>query len=283
MKMAKIALCGLLFALCIAGVARASDDGDADFIIQEEILTEQLPESMLEIEELFLSSDALEDNLSAEGECGLACAITKFVQDNANGEESEAFYSNCPFHTNLECKIWRSKPHVRETAALPSRSIGKQNEEALRAGMGEGGSIDADAEYARPLLDRYKALMMSAQACCGEGMVHRLRVAGASQGLIYKFLVDDANFYGFGDRCLMMPDEELERRYRRTATASAVSNVRDVCLCRRREWFDALLAPFDKFSDAEFVYSYKDGLNRDTTVSVTDDVVLVKRVLSQCP
>ncbi len=113
-------------------------------------------------------------------------------------------------------------------------------------------------------------------------MVNKLHDAGASRGLIYKFLVDDANFYGFSDRCLMTSNEELRERYPATATAAAVAGVRDICLCQRRDYFDALLAPFDNFSDAEFIYSFKDGLDRDVNVSITNDVQTVKHLISQC-
>ena len=132
--------------------------------------------------------------------------------------------------------------------------------------------------------------MASAQACCTDGMTHSLRQAGASDGLIYKFLADDANFYGFGNRCLMMTDYELDTKYPNTSTASAVADVRNGCLCRGRQWFKAMLSPFEQayqempeFKEMPFYYTYQDGLKREIKVSVNNDVQNVLKQLEQCP
>jgi hypothetical protein len=114
-------------------------------------------------------------------------------------------------------------------------------------------------------------------------MEYKLKKSGASKSLIYKFMIDDANFYGFGDRCLMTSDEKLEKKYPQSATAQMVSDVRDTCLCQRRDYFDALLAPFDDFPDEEYEYSYQDGLKREVNISITDDVNFIKEQLKNCP
>jgi hypothetical protein len=150
--------------------------------------------------------------------------------------------------------------------------------------------INASHPAAAPLLDRYKLLMRSAQACCTDGMMYSLRQAGASDGLIYKFLSDDANFYGLGSRCLMMTDHDLDTQYPNTATAVVAADVRNGCLCRGRQWFSAMLAPFEQayaavpeFKDARFYYTYTDGLKREVTVSINNDVQNVLKQLEQCP
>lgn len=96
-------------------------------------------------------------------------------------------------------------------------------------------------------------------------------------------MIDDANFYRFGDRCLMMSDEKLETKYPNSATAQMVSDVRDTCLCKRRDYFSALLAPFDDFTDEEYEYSYQDGLKRELNASITEDVNFIKEQLESCP
>jgi len=265
MKM-KFAILFSLAAICTAGVVHASDGLQEAWFYGE-------------IEEVEI--------VSQEEPCGLACAIEKFALESNKQTGAmlgwRANYSLCPFHTNWECNIWFRKPHIKETMSFPSRSIGKENEAALRAAINSGDDINMNAPYAKPLVNRYKMLQNAAQACCTEGMKHRLRRAGATPGLIYKFLVDDANFYGFSARCLMMTEEELAQKYPRTATANAVSDTRDTCLCQRRDWFDALLAPFENFSDADFIYTFEDGLRREQTVSITNDVQTMKYFLSLCP
>ena len=196
----------------------------------------------------------------------------------------------CPFETDVECEIWRKKPMVRETVSPRSSKIRdiKMSEFIAAAQCDE--DITAAHPTAKPLLERYKMLMASAQACCTDGMTHSLRQAGASDGLIYKFLADDANFYGFGNRCLMMTDYELDTKYPNTSTASAVADVRNGCLCRGRQWFKAMLSPFEQayqempeFKEMPFYYTYQDGLKREIKVSVNNDVQNVLKQLEQCP
>ncbi len=234
--------CSLLFAAPV----RASDS--PDFKIYEDVSIDHQPTSMTEMEELFLNPRAQTESLWA-------------AEKNSMLEIS---YTGCPFHTIRECLIWNSKPIMMETIPLPTRHI-KQTD-----------------DYQTALVKRYEALMQAARSCCTAGMENKLKNSGASQGLIYKFMVDDANFYGFTDRCLMMTDEELHKNYSGTATAKAVMGVRDTCLCQRRDYFDALLAPFDDFPDEEYNYTYQDGLNRQVKVSISDDVRAVKEILTLC-
>ena len=196
----------------------------------------------------------------------------------------------CPFETQTECEIWRRKPIVREAVAPRSKTIRAFNMAPLTDALHCNKDLDANSPVAAPLLDRYKMLMRSAQACCTDGMAYALRRAGASDGLIYKFMADDANFYGLGARCLMMTDYEFDTKYPNTATAAVAADVRNGCLCRNRKWFESMLAPFKQaysavpeFQDALFNYTYTDGLKREITVSINNDVQNVLKQLEQCP
>lgn len=196
----------------------------------------------------------------------------------------------CPFETETECEIWRRKPIIRETVSPRSPKIraDKMTEFINAARCDE--EITANNPLAAPLLERYKMLMSSANACCTDGMAYSLKQAGATDGLVYKFLADDANFYGFGTRCLMMTDKELDTKYPNTATAAVAADVRNGCLCRGRQWFYAMLAPFQQaykefpeFANYTFNYTYTDGLQREITVSVNTDVQNVLKQLALCP
>lgn len=196
----------------------------------------------------------------------------------------------CPFDTETECEIWRRKPIVRETVSPRSPRIRDNALNAFISAAQCSGDISASDPVAAPLLDRYKMLMRSANACCTDGLVYALKRAGASDGLVYKFLADDANFYSFGSRCLMMTDDELDKNYPNTSTAAIAADVRNGCLCRGRQWFEAMLAPFKQayaaapeFASQKFYYTYTDGLQRKTTVSINNDVQNVLNQLSVCP
>ncbi|MBR5566908.1 MAG: hypothetical protein IKW09_02265 [Alphaproteobacteria bacterium] len=215
--------------------------------------------------------------------------MTEIVVD-AFGPDAVAYDDGCPFETETECQIWRRKPIVRETVSPRSAKLRDAKMAEFIHAADCNKHIQATDPAAAPLLDRYKMLMRSAQACCTDGMAYALKQAGASDGLVYKFLSDDANFYGFGSRCLMMTDHDLDSQYPNTATAVVAADVRNGCLCRGRQWFAAMLAPFQQayqalpeFKDAQFNYTYKDGLQREITVSINNDVQNVLKQLAQCP
>ena len=196
----------------------------------------------------------------------------------------------CPFETEMECGIWRKKPMVYENVSPRSPKIKPAVLNAFIMTVRDNPGIAASATASEPFLNRYKMLMRSAQACCTDGLTHKLKEAGASDGLVYKFLSDDANFYNFGSRCLMTSDAEFDKKYPNTATAAVAADVRNGCLCRGRQWFNAMLAPFQdvydaapEFKDALFRYTYVDGLQREVTVSVNTDVQVVLKQLSMCP
>jgi len=201
------------------------------------------------------------------------------------------YTSECPFNTDLECHIWRTKPHVRETVAPRRPVLAADRMDNIIAALQCDGHLDANDPDAAPLLARYKLLMAASNSCCRDGITYHLRRAGATPGLVYKFVLDDANFYGFGARCLMMSDADLSASFAGgTATAETVADVRNACLCPGRAWFNSLLAPFGQIYAAvpwwenhPFEFTYTDGLQRQITVDINRDVRNVMNQLASCP
>jgi hypothetical protein len=199
-------------------------------------------------------------------------------------------FAGCPFDKLSECRIWKQKPMVSETVSIKQPQISEAHIATLATLLRAGNRITSDMPDARPLVNRYRALLMASKACCTSGLVYNLQMAGADKGVVYKFLVDDANFYQFGERCTMITDKELDTYYGGTATAMVVADVRNTCLCRNRVYFESLLEPFVQLANASpdfaksaFGYSYKDGLNRHVTVSINHDVNTVLNQLRNCP
>lgn len=190
--------------------------------------------------------------------------------------------SRCPFETNAECEIWRTKPAVRESVQPRVAKLSAQNMNALVRAACINPNITANNPLAAGLLGRYKLLLKSARACCTDGMVYRLKQSGGTDAEIYEFLIDDANGKDLGGRCLMMtPGQE---------TSKIATDVRMACLCHGRDWFTAMLAPFrdvwraaPQFANAAFNYTYDDGLGRTVTVSINDDVKNILNQLELCP
>ena len=203
---------------------------------------------------------------------------------------SDPDFQGCPFETEAECMIWKSKPTIPETLSNQKPMISPAYIDDIIAVARAGKQITADMKNARPLVDRYRSLLAAARACCTSGLIYNLRAAGASKGLVYKFMVDDANFYQFGERCLMITDDELDNSFANTETAEVVADIRNTCLCQKKEYFESLLAPFVQVAEAspEFAengmnWQYVDGLKRKISVSINRDVNIVLRQLDNCP
>ena len=270
-------LCFFAAQICAPATSRASDCGADDcesFDLVEEVLTPNRPQENL------WTSETVDKYVADKQMIPLAGNQT-LADVQQNWLASDALPFGCPFQTKSDCDIWLSKPTFSATVALPTRSLRPEQIDDLRNAIASG-SIDMNSDAARPMMARYKRLMAMSSSCCKNGMIEKLQSAGATPGLVYKFLVDDANFYGFTERCMMMTDAELQQKYPRTATANAVSNVRNSCVCLQRDYLDALLAPFDQFSNVDFVYSWTDGLNRPRTVSISQDVRAVQMQLANC-
>lgn len=196
----------------------------------------------------------------------------------------------CPFDTDIECEIWRRKPIVSESINPHSPRLNNIVMENVIDAIGCDPKISANDETMAPLTRRYKLLQQSANVCCKEGFAHKMRVHDASDDLVYKFLADDANFYGFGARCLMMDDNEISGIFSSKQDIMSASDVRNECLCQNRDWYRALLRPFEtlyslspEFAASAFYYTYTDGLGREIKISVNEDVQNVLSQLNACP
>lgn len=248
------------------------------------------PDIQMQVEEL-LTPLKPSENLWTNNENRLAAQdLTVAIENTFNNVKVIENSDGCPFETDAECAIWRRKPMVRETLSPRSPKIRVDKMDEFLYAVGANRRVTANEPVAAPLLERYKMLMQSANACCTDGMAYQLKQAGASDGLVYKFLADDANFYNLGARCLMMTDADFDKKYPNTATAAVAADVRNGCLCRGRQWFKAMLAPFEdaykaspEFANEKFNYTYVDGLQREITVSVNNDVQNVLNQLSLCP
>ncbi|MDR1696970.1 MAG: hypothetical protein LBR41_01985 [Rickettsiales bacterium] len=195
----------------------------------------------------------------------------------------------CPFRTEMECAIWARKPMYVQTMGWRSSILSDAAIDRISVAACAGDFSVENPAY-RILFGRYRTLMSAARACCTSGMVTRLRDGGATDDLLYKFMVDDANFYQMGDRCLMTSDADLDERKFPNSFAEMAGDARNTCLCRQRDWFRALLAPFvqawdavPEFASNRFDYKYRDGLNREVTVSINYDVQNVLDQIDACP
>lgn len=198
--------------------------------------------------------------------------------------------SFCPFETEFECKAWKIKPQINEIVTPKNPKIKQSKMNKILLAIKENKELETENIIFEPLLERYKILMRSARSCCTEGMIYKLKKAGASTKLVYKFLSDDANFYDIGNRCLMMTDQDLDKRFSNTETSNVIADVRNSCLCKGRDWFKSILEPFveiykqnPNFKNSQFLYYYNDGLNRNITVSINEDINNIINQLKSCP
>ena len=197
---------------------------------------------------------------------------------------------NCPFETPEECEIWYKKP-IHKTALNPREPhINPIKIDDIIYAITMGAETSANNAVFEPLVERYKMLVRASHACCTEGILYKLRANGASEKQIYNFLKDDANYYAIGTRCLVMNNNDFTNDYSYGVDSEMVKDVRNACLCKNRKWFNSLLNPFvdiynrvPEFKSSPFEYKYRDGLNRNMTVSINNDIQNTIGLLNSCP
>lgn len=197
---------------------------------------------------------------------------------------------DCPFNTDTECEIWMRKPIISETVAPRSKTLRDGVMCEISSAIEENPNISANDKSMAPLMNRYRVLMRASQSCCTGGLTYKMYKAGATQKMIYRFLSDDANFSGFGSRCLVMTNSQIDNAEKYDVTTATVTDVRNECLCKSKSTFQALLAPFEQlyteypeFANAPFEYRHYDGVGRAVMDSVNIDVQNVLHQLKMCP
>lgn len=197
---------------------------------------------------------------------------------------------NCPFATTEECDIWYKKPIYKESVAPREPRINPFKVDEIIYALESNTQISANNTVFAPLVERYKMLMNASKACCTDGIIYKMRNKNTSDKQVYSFLKDDANNYAVGSRCLVMNDDNIAPNYSNGVDGEMVTDVRNTCLCKNRQWFKSLLTPFDSiykqvpsFKTSAFEYNYTDGMNRNITVSINEDVQNTLNLLANCP
>ncbi|MFQ6777987.1 MAG: hypothetical protein ACLRFI_01655 [Alphaproteobacteria bacterium] len=207
-----------------------------------------------------------------------------------NGYGDGINYGLCPFNTAIECSIWHKKPLYSQSVAPRSAHLSQKSMAQIVDAVSYDIDISANNPDMAPLVERYKMLMRASGSCCTVGATYTMRTNDMSDGYIYKFLSDDANFYGFTNRCLVMNNDDIDAIDNGEIDTPDLMNIRDGCLCRARQWFDAMLTPFvdlyqevPEFASSDFVYTYTDGVGRQVSVSINQDIQTTLEMLKQCP
>ena len=219
-----------------------------------------------------------------------------YGSDNVSASESNyngrmnAKYAGCPFSTPTECAVWARKPTISESVAPRSKTLRDSVMCDITSAIEANPNVSGDDKVMLPLVQRYKVLMRASQSCCTGGIMHKLKSAGMKKDSIYKFLADDANFSGFGSRCVVMSDDDIGNSESYPATSATIADVRNGCICKSKNNIRALLAPFEQlyadypeFADAPFEYRHYDGVGRAVTDSINVDVQNVLHQLEMCP
>lgn len=215
--------------------------------------------------------------------------INWFETKPTENDTSCAHDYGCPFETAEECEIWYKKP-IHKTSLEPrAPHINPVLVDNMLIAINSKCNLSANDSEMAPLLERYKILMNASNVCCTSGIVYKMQKSGADDSAVYNFLKDDANYFATS-RCMVTNDEDILHKYSNNVTGKNVADVRNSCLCKNKQWFINLLQPFNDiyernpdFKNSEFIYKYKDGMQRDISVSVNADVQTALGLLAVCP
>ena len=289
-----VSILSVLSVVVGAGYARASDCVGDDCDLENPFFDTEITETVDVLQPVEHSENLwIEVETESDDSCD-ECYDTEVVDmveidSNADTEFCE-YDNNCPFDTDAECAIWFKKPVYKTSVAPRAPHLSPVKTDGILYTLLFQGDISANDELAKPLLNRYLSLMRASKECCTEGIIYKMRENKAKDKNIYEFLKDDANSYGLTSRCLVMDNGDFVDDYSYGVTGSMASDVRNSCLCKNRKWFDSLLEPFydiyqmaPGFEYTPFFYTYLDGMQREVTVSVNEDVQNVMEMLQYCP
>ena len=205
-------------------------------------------------------------------------------------DQTCAYDYDCPFETESECATWYKKPVFKTTILPRAPHINPVRMNEMLYALHSNYNISANDSVMSPLLTRYKMLMRASNACCGAGIMYKMRMNGATDNDIYEFLKNNANTFAITSRCMVMNDGEIMSEYSNGVTGQMLADVRNACLCKNREWFENLLHPFidlyknvPQFASAPFTYTYTESMQRNVTVNINNDVQNTLGLMSVCP
>lgn len=232
----------------------------------------------------------IEENINIDELSGPVKYEINVPAKDTSSETSCDYDYNCPFDTAAECDIWYTKPVYAASLEPRAPHINPVLVDDILYAIYSNYEITANDCAMSPLLERYKILMNASKSCCTSGIIYKMHADKLSDKDVYNFLKDDVNHFATTNRCMVMPNDDISHSYSYGVTGEMVADVRNSCLCKNREWFENLLQPFvdiyeraPQFESAPFVYTYTDGLQREITVSVNEDVQTALGLLSACP
>ena len=273
----KISFLTVLVLMASINCVQASECIDDDCELNPTVITEEM--------EIIDTSDTLIPNKVSEP---IWSTDVEQVVEKSDCEDTPAYI--CPFKSETECAIWFAKPVYKQAVNPREPHINTIKVDDIICALNDNPNASANEVVFEPLIERYNILMRASKACCTDGILYKMRLKKASEKQIYNFLKDDANYFAVGARCLVMNDYDISDKYSNGVDGGMVSDVRDACLCKNREWFNKLLSPFmdiynrvPEFISAEFQYNYTDGLKRDINVSVNQDIQNTLDILNNCP
>ena len=200
------------------------------------------------------------------------------------------FDPECPFETKEECDVWYKKPVHKETVSPRAPHLNTLRVDDILYAINTNSNYCANDAVFEPLVERYKMLMRASKACCSDGLVYKMQQNKIKDKDIYEFLKNDANYFAITQRCLVTPNDEIYEEYSNGVNYKMVTDVRNACLCKNREWFEALLTPFKdiyyrapQFEIDSFNYVYVDSMNRPMTAHINLDVQNALEMLEACP
>lgn len=256
---------------------------NVNYVCASECVGEGCEITPVEIEEEIETIDTL---LPVKYEFNWAVPTHEYIET----EQVCEYDYNCPFDSKEACAVWYKKPAFKTTVAPRAPHFNSARIDDVLYAIYSYDEVNANMPEMSPLMQRYDMLMNAGKACCTAGIIYKMHAKGASDKAIYGFLKDDANQFAVTKRCLVMNQNDIASSYSNGVTGEMVADVRNLCLCKNKKWFESMLQPFvdvyervPGFSEEPFVYSYIDGMNREIDVSVNNDVQNVLDLLSVCP
>lgn len=222
--------------------------------------------------------DEIDEEKDAQQKKAYNLALHKKIEEELRGSYPEGYYTESPadsrfvYEGNLPVVDVRSAKIIDEERASNINHLG-----------GGGTTVSI-------MRDMYHSLYRQGKYCCAYNTAQTMKRTNVHDKLIYKFLVDDINFYNSYNRCIFMSDEDVHNTFDISETAFLIKNIRNECVCNNKEKFldkikifEAVYCQTPSFKNKQLTYKIKDDFGRIICKDVNRDIQVLKNLLRRCP
>lgn len=136
--------------------------------------------------------------------------------------------------------------------------------------------------------ESYTSLLDVSSACCESSLSNEFRRDGASYGARYDYLINDIKTEEVQEFCMFYSDADISRSYRSSEELRVLSNAKNGCVCKNKDYINSELELFRKLftivgeKDFDIIYKYDNIMGKKYDIDMTTHIKNLEKSLEYC-